>query len=77
MKTITKKSRSRLNRVPLCRVVHEGHAVKVAYTCPISYNDEKRWGRELSIKLDNASIRLDGRGINAIKKVLREAGEIL
>ena len=58
----------------LCK--SKGSNVLVTYGCPVRDNDYKRWGREMSITLDNVSIKLDGRAINSIKSVLRKAGEI-
>lgn len=76
MQEITKKSRSRRFHAPHYLAKSKGENVRVEYACPYSYNDEKRWGREMAISLGNVTVRLDGRAINSIKSVLRQAGEI-
>jgi hypothetical protein len=48
------------------------------YVCPNSENDRKREGRSLRIR-NNGQRRwfsLGGREINALKKILQEAGEL-
>lgn len=76
MKAITQKSRSRRFRAPHVLCKSAGKNVRVTYGRPKNSNDEKRWGREMSISLDNVTVRLNGKAINSIKSVLREAGEI-
>lgn len=76
MKEITKKSRS--SRYSVSRDVYKsaGTNVKVTYSRPSKWNDEKRWGKEMTIALDNVNLTLNGRAIQSIKTVLRAAGEI-
>lgn len=76
MKEITRKSRSRRYFVPHTLAKSRGSNCIVTYGCPTYSNDEKRWGRELAITTDQFVLRLNGKGINAIKSVLRKVGEI-
>lgn len=76
MKEITKKSRARRYHADYDLYESKGEKVRVYYARPSNRNDEKRWGKEMSIFLDNVTLRLDGRAIQSIKSVLRAAGEI-
>ena len=76
MKRITKDSRKRRFGVPCKLVQSTGDKVRVQYACPKNNNDRKRWGREMAIVTDSVTLKLDGRGINAIKSVLEKAGEL-
>jgi hypothetical protein len=76
MKDITRKSRNRRFRVPHKLFKSQGDKVKVTYAAPTNSNDLQRWGREMAITLDNVQVKLDGKAINSIKSVLRQAGEI-
>jgi len=73
----TQVSKSRRIRAPHFLAKSSGKDIRVYYACPQEENDQKRWGREMSISGNGFEIRLDGMGINAIKSVLRKAGEIL
>ena len=76
MKEITKRSRFKRIFAPHMLLSSNGKKARVTYATPINQNDKKRWGREMSINFDNFSIKLDGRVINSIKSVLKQAGEI-
>ena len=76
MKEITKKSRSRRSSVSHKVYKSRGKNVKVTYKRPSRLNDEKRWGKEMTIALDNVNLTINGRAIQSIKTVLRAAGEI-
>ena len=76
MKDITKKSRRRRIFAPHTLVNSQGNGIKVRYAAPTNPNDLKRWGKELTIVGPSFSIRLDGRAIRSIKKVLEKAGEL-
>lgn len=56
----------------------KGDKVRVNYFKPNRSNDLKRIGREMEISLDygRTKITLNGSGINTLKAVLRQAGEI-
>lgn len=47
-----------------------GNKTKVTYFSPSHPNDIKRIGKQLTIKVGNASITLDGTGIRSLEKVL-------
>jgi hypothetical protein len=53
-----------------------GKDTKVTYCRPKGSNDLKRIGRELSISVGNVTMRLNGKHLRSIKKVLAEVGEI-
>jgi len=57
-------------------VKSKGTHSKVTYCRPKNANDLKRNGRELSISVGNATMRLNGTHIRSLKKVLAAAGEI-
>ena len=77
MENITINSRKRRIRAPHKLIKSYGKNCRVYYSCPKSTTDKKRWGREMEIiTTDNTRIELDGRAINAIKSVLKRAGEL-
>ena len=76
MKEITKKSRSRRSSVAHDVYKNYGTNVRITYRRPSKLNDEKRWGKEMAIALDNVKVTLNGRAIQSIKTVLKAAGEI-
>ena len=53
-----------------------GEDCRVTYIRPRGYNDLKRIGKELTIKVGNATMVLNGKHLRSIKKVLAEVGEI-
>jgi len=55
---------------------NRGGETIITYHRPKNHNDLKRIGKELSISTKNVTIRLNGKQINSIKKVLQEVGEI-
>lgn len=55
---------------------NKGKDTRVTYCCPKSSNDLKRIGKELSISVGNVTMRLNGKHLRSIKKVLAEVGEI-
>ena len=76
MKKATKLSKSRRIFAPHFLAKSNGNDIQVIYARPKEEKDEKRWGREMCINGKDFSIKLNGRGINAIKSVLRKVGEI-
>jgi len=77
MKDITRQSRMRRFNAPTVLSASRSKDVRVTYGRFKKANDNKRWGREMTISLGNASISLNGRGINAILTALKQAGEIV
>lgn len=55
---------------------NEGKDTRVTYCRPKNPNDLKRDGRELSISIGNVTVRLNGKQLRSIKRVLAEVGEI-
>lgn len=55
---------------------NSGEKTVVTYCRPKHSNDLKRIGKELSISVGNASMRLNGTQIRSLKRVLAEVGEI-
>ena len=76
MKEITRRSRSNRQFAPHKLIHSNGDRVFVTYAIPENQNDLKRWGKEMVINFENFKVRLDGRAINSIKSVLKQAGEI-
>lgn len=72
----TKISKRKRIHAPHFLAKSGGDDVRVYYARPKNENAQKRWGREMAIEGNGFAIKLDGRGINAIKSVLRKAGEI-
>lgn len=57
-------------------VTSGGENTKVTYFAPTHHNDRKRIGTELSIKVGNTSVILDGRGRRSLEKVLKKISKM-